>query len=74
MGYRPATKRRNLAARKLMVPDPHDVHARSPVEIFSLGDEAPFSQLGKNRAGRDRVEKFWMALRNRERISKVTKE
>jgi hypothetical protein len=45
---------------------------RSPVLIFSLAPEAPFSQLGKNRAGRDGVEKFWMPLRNREKISKVT--
>jgi hypothetical protein len=37
-------------------------------------EEAPLSQLGKNRAGRDGVEKFWMALPNREKISKVTKK
>jgi hypothetical protein len=34
--------------------------------------EAPLSQLGKNRAGRDGIEKFWMALRIREKIWKVT--
>jgi hypothetical protein len=41
--------------------------------ISSLGEEVPLSQLGKNRAGLDGVEKFWMALRNREKIWKVTK-
>jgi hypothetical protein len=44
------------------------------VAIFSLGEEAPLSQLGKNRGGWKGVEKFWMALPNRKKISKVTKE
>jgi beta-glucosidase/6-phospho-beta-glucosidase/beta-galactosidase len=37
--------------------------------MFSLGDEAPFSQLVKNRVGRDGVEKLEMVLPNRETIS-----
>ena len=49
------------------------VVACSLVVIFSLGQEAPLGQLGKNRAGRGGVKKFWMALRNREAISKATK-
>jgi hypothetical protein len=41
--------------------------------MFSLGEEALLIQLRKNRGGRDRVEKFWMALPNGEKISKVIK-
>jgi hypothetical protein len=39
---------------------------------FSWGEQALLSQLGKNRAGRNGVEKFQMALPNRQKISKVT--
>ena len=39
--------------------------ARSRVVIFNLAEQAPLSQLGKNRAGWDGVEKLWMALPNR---------
>jgi hypothetical protein len=45
---------------------------RALVVIFKSEQAASLSQLGKNRAGRNGVEKFWMALRNREKISKVT--
>jgi hypothetical protein len=38
------------------------------------GEEAPLSQLGKNRAGGNGVEKFWMALPIREAISNVTRK
>jgi hypothetical protein len=38
--------------------------------IFSQGEEAPLSQLGKIGLDWDGVEKFWTALPNREKISK----